>query len=313
MPTGIPAPHLPALSFALVRQVLPAAFTIALLGGIEALLSAVVADGMSGYSHRSGQELVGQGVANLASALFGGLPATGAIARTATNIRAGARTPLSGMLHAVFLLIFMLVAGPLIGRVPMAALAAILLVVAWGMSEFDRFRSLLRLDAGERALLLLTFALTVLVDLSIAIGVGVTLASLLFMARMSESSRMLPAEESVDDPAQRAALPRDVEVFRFAGPLFFGAAGQMLEALKRTGRTPRAIILRMELVPYIDATGMTALQSLVRNARRNETRVILCELRTQPQTLLDRQWSEFGGALRAPTFAAALAEVSTAA
>jgi len=307
MPTGFPAPHLPMLSFALVQHVLPAAFTIALLGGIEALLSAVVADGMSGYSHRSGQELVGQGVANIASALFGGLPATGAIARTATNVRAGGRTPLAGMLHAIFLLIFMLLAGPLIGHVPMAALAAILLVVAWGMSEAERFRSLLRMDAGERALLLLTFALTVLVDLTVAIGVGVTLASLLFMARMSEGSKLLPDEESVDDPAQRAALPRGVEVFRFAGPMFFGVANEMLDALKRTGRKPNTIILRMERVPYIDGTGVTALQGFVRNAQRDGTQVILSELRDQPAALLDRQWSGFGTAQRAPTLAAALA------
>jgi sulfate permease, SulP family len=306
MPSGFPAPHLPQLSFTLVRQLLPAAFTIALLGGIEALLSAVVADGMSGYSHRSGQELVGQGVANIASALFGGLPATGAIARTATNVRAGGRTPLAGMLHAVFLLIFMLLAARLIAHVPMAALAAILLVVAWGMSEADRFRSLLRMDAGERALLLLTFILTVLVDLTVAIGVGVTLASLLFMARMSANSKLLPEEQSVDDPAQRAALPKGVEVFRFAGPMFFGAANEMLDALKRTGRKPRAIILRMELVPYIDGTGVTALQGFIRSAQRDGTLVVLSGLCEQPRTLLDRQGSSFGVAQRAPTLAAAL-------
>jgi SulP family sulfate permease len=310
MPTGLPAPHLPLFSIALVQQVLPAAFTIALLGGIEALLSAVVADGMTGYSHRSGQELVGQGVANVASALFGGLPATGAIARTATNIRAGGKTPLAGMLHALFLLIFMLLAGPMIAHVPMAALAAILLIVAWGMSEAERFRSLLRMDAGDRALLLLTFALTVLVDLTVAIGVGVTLASLLFMARMSESSRMLPADESVDDPAQRAALPRGVEVFRFAGPMFFGAASEMFAALKRTGRRPGTIILRMGLVPYMDATGVSALQSFIRDAQRNGTRVILSELADQPGALLERQWAGFAGAQRAPTLSAALALVA---
>jgi SulP family sulfate permease len=310
MPTGFPSPHLPAFSFALVRQVLPSAFTIALLAGIEALLSAVVADGMSGYSHRSGQELVGQGVANIASALFGGLPATGAIARTATNVRAGGRTPLAGILHAVFLLIFMLLAARLIAHVPMAALAAILLVVAWGMSEAERFRTLLRMDAGERALLLLTFALTVLVDLTVAIGVGVTLASLLFMARMSESSKLLPDEQSVDDPAQRAALPKGVEVFRFAGPMFFGVANEMLDALKRTGRKPRTLILRMELVPYMDGTGVAALQGFVRSAQRDGTQVILSGLREQPRALLDRQWSSFGTAQRVATLEAALALLS---
>ena len=218
---------------------LPSAFTIAFLGGLEALLSAVVADGMTGFSHRSGQELVGQGVANIASALFGGLPATGALARTATNIRAGGRTPLAGIFHALFLLLFLLIAGNYIAHVPMAALAAILLVVAWGMSEVDRFRSLLQMDVGERALLLLTFALTVLVDLTVAIGVGVTLASLLFMSRMSETAGVMPEELSVDDPQQRAALPKGVEVFRFSGPMFFGVAGEMMDALRRSGRTPR--------------------------------------------------------------------------
>ncbi len=312
MPTGIPAPHLPAISIALLRSVLPSAFTIAFLAGIEALLSAVVADGMTGYSHRSGQELVGQGVANLASALCGGLPATGAIARTATNIRAGGRTPLAGLCHAIFLLLFLLVAGRLIAYVPMAALAAILLVVAWGMSEFDRFRTLLSIDRGERALLVLTFALTVLVDLTVAIGVGVTLASLLFMARMSETAGLMPSEQSVDDPVQRAALPKGVEVFRFAGPMFFGVAGEMLDVLHRSGRTPKFVVLRMERVPYIDSSGARALEVFVRQASGNGTRVMLCDLRTQPAAFLDKVWSRFAGAERVATFAQALTEVAPA-
>jgi SulP family sulfate permease len=310
MPTGIPAPHLPHMSLALIRRVLPSAFTIAFLAGIEALLSAVVADGMTGYSHRSGQELVGQGVANLASALFGGLPATGAIARTATNIRAGGRTPIAGLCHALFLLLFLLVAGKLIAYVPMAALAAILLVVAWGMSEFDRLRSLLPVDTGERALLFLTFGLTVLVDLTVAIGVGVTLASLLFMARMSETAGLMPTEQSVDDPAQRAMLPKGVEVFRFAGPMFFGVAGEMLEVLHRSGRSPRIVVLRMELVPYIDSSGAQALESFVRQAHGNGTKVMLCDLRAQPAGFLDKLWSRFAGAERVATFQDALAKMT---
>ena len=310
MPTGIPAPHFPDMSLALIRHVLPSAFTIAFLAGIEALLSAVVADGMTGYSHRSGQELVGQGVANLASALFGGLPATGAIARTATNIRAGGRTPIAGLCHAVFLLMFLLVAGKLIAYVPMAALAAILLVVAWGMSEFDRFRSIVPTDTGERALLFLTFGLTVLVDLTVAIGVGVTLASLLFMARMSETAGLMPVEQSVDDPAQRAALPKGVEVFRFAGPMFFGVAGEMLDVLHRSGRMPKIIVLRMERVPYVDSSGARALEIFVRQAYGNGTRVILCDLRAQPAAFLDKVWSRFTGAERIATFSSALATVS---
>jgi sulfate permease, SulP family len=309
MPTGIPAPHVPDLSLALIQHLLAPAFTIAFLAGIEALLSAMVADGMTGFSHRSGQELVGQGVANIASALFGGLPATGAIARTATNIRAGGRTPLAGIFHAVFLLMFLLIAGQWIARVPMAALAAILLMVAWGMSEIDRFKSLLRMDAGERALLLMTFGLTVLVDLTVAIGVGVTLASLLFMARMSETAGLLSEELSIDDPAQRASLPAGVEVFRFAGPMFFGVAREMLDVLHRSGREPKIIILRMERVPYIDSTGASALEGFVRQAHRNGTQIILCDLRQQPGVFLERLWSRFGGAERVPTFQAALNKV----
>jgi sulfate permease, SulP family len=311
MHSGIPPPQLPGFSLTLLQQMLPSAFTIAFLGGLEALLSAVVADGMTGFSHRSGQELVGQGVANIASALFGGLPATGALARTATNIRAGGRTPLAGIFHALFLLLFLVIAGTYIAHVPMAALAAILLVVAWGMSEANRFRSLLRMDVGERALLLLTFALTVLVDLTVAIGVGVTLASLLFMSRMSETAGAMPEELSVDDPQQRAALPKGVEVFRFSGPMFFGVAGEMLDGLRRFGRTPRAIILRMDSVPYIDSSGASALESFARQARANGTRVILCELREQPRLLLSRLWRQHPEITLLPTFQAALAEVPT--
>jgi SulP family sulfate permease len=311
MPTGMPAPHIPNISLALIQHLLPPAFTIAFLAGMEALLSATVADGMTGYSHRSGQELVGQGVANIASALFGGLPATGAIARTATNIRAGGRTPLAGIFHAVFLLIFLLVAGKLISHVPMAALAAILLIVAWGMSEVERFRTLLKMDTGERALLLLTFVLTVLVDLTVAIGVGVTLASLLFMARMSDTAGLLPDELSIDDPTQRASLPKGVEVFRFAGPMFFGVAREMLDALHRTGRSPKTIILRMERVPYIDSSGANALEAFVRQAHGEGTKLILCDLREQPAMLLEKLWPRFAGAERAASFQAALHQVST--
>jgi sulfate permease, SulP family len=311
MPTGIPVPHVPNISLALIQHLWPSAFTIAFLAGLESLLSATVADGMTGYSHRPGQELVAQGVANIGSALFGGIPATGAIARTATNIRAGGRTPLAGMFHAGFLLIFLLAAGKLIAHVPMAALAAILLVVAWGMSEAERFKSLLRMDAGERALLLLTFGLTVLVDLTVAIGVGVTLASLLFLARMSETAGLLPAELSIDDPAQRAALPKGVEVFRFAGPMFFGVAREMLDAVLRSGRKPNVIILRMDQVPYMDSSGASALEAFARQAHSEGTRLILCDLREQPAAFLARLGPQFpGGAQRVATFQAAVDRVS---
>jgi SulP family sulfate permease len=289
MPRGLAPPVLPPLSLSKAQEVLPAAFTIAFLAGIEALLSCVVADGMTGFRHRSNQELIGQGVGNIASALFGGLPATGALARTATNVKAGGRSPVSGMLHAVFLLLFLFFAGGLMAYVPLAALAAILLMIAWGMSEAERLVALLRMPIGERGVLILTFLLTVLVDLTVAIGVGVTLASLLFMARMTEMVTVTATRiDESEDPAQREGLPEDVEVFRITGPFFFGVAGELLDALKRIGRLPRAIILRLELVPYLDASGVAALEEFVAQARADGTEVILSGVQSQPFRLLKR-------------------------
>ena len=305
MPTGLPLPHLPHVSLGLAREVLPSAFVIAFLAGIEALLSATVADGMTGRRHRSGQELVGMGVANIASAAFGGLPATGAIARTATNIRVGAQTPMAGIFHALFLLLFLLVAGNLLATVPMAALAAVLLMVAWGMSEVDRFVALARTDAGERALLILTFLLTVFVDLTVAIGVGVTLAALFFMQRMSEHAG-LAAVDAAEEPGMRDQLPDGVEVFRFTGPMFFGVASEMLEALRRAGQWPRAIILRMEQVPFVDTTGAHALETFVRQARGSGTEIWMCGLQRQPLQFLMRMEPRYAGARRASTWQAAL-------
>ena len=296
MQSGLPLPHIPALSLAKAQEVLPAAFTIAFLAGIESLLSAVVADGMTGFRHRSNQELVGQGVANFASAMFGGMPATGAIARTATNVRSGGRSPVAGMLHAVFLLLFVLFAGDLMAFVPMAALAAILFIVAWGMSEIDRVRMLLRMPKADRVVLVLTFLLTVLVDLTVAIGVGVTLASLMFMARMSETvainagATMVPEEG--DEPGsgnaggQRDTLPPGVEVFQITGPFFFGVAGELLDTLRRLGQPPRVIILRLRLVPFLDASGAAAVEAFVEQAHKLGSKVILSGLQPGPRSVL---------------------------
>tara|TARA_R110002020_G_scaffold92539_4_gene223989 strand:+ start:689 stop:2350 length:1662 start_codon:yes stop_codon:yes gene_type:complete len=295
MATGLPTPSLPDLTWAKITELLPAAFTIAFLAGIEALLSAVVADCMTGTRHRSNQELIGQGVANLGSVLFGGLPATGAIARTATNIKAGGKTPVAGMMHALFLLLFILFASDFMAYVPMAALAAILFVVAWGMSEFDRFVVLLRMPNSDRAVLLLTFGLTVLVDLTVAIGVGVTLASLLFMARMSDTVQLengqspnSDAEREGEDPGQRDDLPKDVEVFRINGPVFFGVAGELLDAMRKIGRTPKVIILRMRLVPMLDASGVTMIKEFIDQARLSGTEIILSGVQNQPREMLTR-------------------------
>ena len=311
MPTGLPLPEVPHFTLPLLREVLPSAFVIAFLAGIEALLSATVADGMTGRRHRSGQELVGMGVANMVSALFAGLPATGAIARTATNIRAGARSPMAGIFHSVFLLAFTLVAGKWLALVPMTALAAVLLMVAWGMSEYDRFAALIRTDAGERGVLLLTFLLTVFVDLTVAIGVGVTIAALLFMMRMSETAGMV-AVETAEEPELRKQLPEGVEVLRFSGPIFFGMASEMLEALRRAGERPRAIILRMEQVPYIDATGANALATFTRQAKHSGTDVWLVGLQEQPREFLARFEPRFAGARWASSWAAGLRRLKQA-
>lgn len=293
MPAGLPMPSLPDISLAKINAVLPSAFTIAFLAGIEALLSAVVADGMAGTRHRSNQELIGQGVANLGSALFGGLPATGAIARTATNIRSGAKTPIAGMMHAAFLLLFILFGTDLMAYVPMAALAAILFMVAWGMSEYQRFIALLRMPNSDRAVLLLTFGLTVLVDLTVAIAVGVTLASLLFMARMAEAVEVgqgsaPDVELDGEDIHQRDDLPQGVEVFRITGPYFFGVAGELLDTLRRLGQSPRVIILRLRLMPLLDASGALALQEFVERAQLAGAHVVLSGAQPQPLSLLDR-------------------------
>ena len=314
IPAGLPMPSLPEISLAKISQVLPSAFTIAFLAGIEALLSAVVADGMAGTRHRSNQELIGQGVANLGSALFGGLPATGAIARTATNIRSGAKTPVAGILHAVFLLLFILFATDLMAFVPMAALAAILFMVAWGMSEYERFFALLRMPNGDRAVLLLTFSLTVMVDLTVAIGVGVTLASLLFMARMAESVEFdTSGEQDTDldseDVHQRDTLPKGVEVFRITGPFFFGVAGELLDTLRRVGQSPRVIILRMRLVPLLDASGVQALEVFFEQAHLAGAKVILSGVQPQPRSMLERL--HHGGATDKIFFASDFANAQT--
>ena len=289
MATGFPMPHLPSLTLAKLRDVVPSAFTIAFLAGIESLLSAVVADGMTGFRHRSNQELVGQGIANMASALFGGLPATGAIARTATNIKAGGRSPVAGMSHALFILLFILFGSRLMAFVPMAALAAILFMVAWGMSEHRHFLGYLRMPNGDRAVLLLTFGLTILVDLTVAIGVGVTLASLLFMARMSATVEIgVEHEGEGEDIHQRDAVPPDVEVFRLSGPFFFGVVGGLMDTFRSMGRHPRIIILRMRLVPMIDASGATALEAFVDQASRSGTKIILSGIQAQPKAMLER-------------------------
>ena len=298
IPAQLPHLALPHIPLERTRELFPSSFTIAFLAGVESLLSAVVADGMIGGRHRSNCELIAQGVANVASALFGGLPATGALARTATNVRSGARSPVSGMLHAAFLLVFMLLLAPWMSYIPLAALAAVLVIVAWNMAELESFRHLMTGPVGDRAVLLLTFVLTVMFDLTVAIEVGLVLAAFLFMHRMSEvvaiGSDVTLLEEDADDfdfgaaaqPSQRAQLPEGVEVYQVSGPLFFAVANRLDDVLNQFPRPPRVFILRLRLVPLIDASGVAALKQLLERCHRHGTRVILSGLREQPRTIL---------------------------
>jgi SulP family sulfate permease len=293
LPSSLPVFHMPDIPFARTRELLPSSFTIAFLAGVESLLSAVVADGMIGRRHRSNGELVAQGIANVSSALFGGLPATGAIARTATNIRAGGRTPVAGMIHAAFLLIFMLVLAPLMKFVPLAALAAVLLVVAWNMSEIEQFRHTLSAPKGDGLVLLLTFGLTVFFDLTVAIEVGLVVSAFVFMFRMADAVevstgiKMLDENgDTAEDASQRAKLPPGVEVFQISGPLFFGAANRLDELLDQFQRQPKVFILRMRLVPIIDASGVHALKVLLERCRRHGIVLIVSGLQSQPQRVV---------------------------
>jgi len=287
IPRSLPLPALPVFSLDLARAVLPDAFAFALLGAIESLLSAVVADGMTGRRHRSNCELVAQGIANMVSALFGGICVTGTVARTATNVRAGARGPVAGMLHSVFLLLFMLVAAPLASFIPLAALAGVLAVVAWNMAEKHAFATLLRSSWGDAAVLLATFLLTVFRDLTEGILVGFGLGTLLFLHRMAQATTVdthipLVPEDKADDAnggrrpydAALASNP-DVVVYRISGAFFFGAASSIGAVLDRIADRPKTFILDFASVPLLDSTAANTIDSLARKLERGGTSLIL--------------------------------------
>lgn len=283
IPSMLPSPVWPDITFDKLRLLLPDAITIATLAAIESLLSAVVADGMSGTRHKSNAELLGQGVANIASGIFGGLPATGAIARTATNVKAGARTPIAGMMHAVWLFIFMLLLSPLIVKVPLAALAAILMVVAWNMSELKHVREIMQAPRSDRIVLILTFSLTVLVDLNFAIQAGIALASILFIDQMMKSTEIRAVESEEDDPDSiyNKSIPNGVEVYEIHGPLFFGVAEKLIDTLMLFEKPATVFILRMRHVPLIDAAGLHALEILHERLHQNQTNFILSGVNPQ--------------------------------
>lgn len=280
IPSGLPAPALPELSLTKMADVLPAAVAFTLLGAIESLLSAVVADGMTGRRHRSNCELVAQGAANIGSALFGGFCVTGTIARTATNVRAGAHGPVSGMLHSAFLLAFMLVAAPLAAYIPLAALAGVLAVVAWNMVEKPAIAVLLRSGWGDAAVLGVTFFLTIFRDLTEAIVVGFALGSVLFIHRMSQAASVetetpFVGEDRADAGRAEGAGPSDVVVYHITGAFFFGAAASIGSILDRIQDTHRALILDLAAVPFLDSTGANVIEGLQHKAGRAGVRLYI--------------------------------------
>lgn len=286
IPSSLPMPVIPHIDLQTIKNLIAPAFTIALLGGIESLLSAVVSDGMIGGKHKSNMELVAQGTANIFSSLFGGIPATGAIARTATNVKNGGRTPVAGIVHAITLLLIMLFVGKWASLIPMATLAGILVVVAYNMSEWESYVSVFKGPRSDVAVLLTTFLLTILVDLTVAIEIGMVLAVFLFMREMIKFSDVSALTKNLDDNLNEKdmyaignfRIPEKVEVFEITGPLFFGAAYKFKDAMKFIEKTPEVLILRMRQVPIIDATGIRVLQEVYKDAKHRGTKLILSEV-----------------------------------
>jgi len=292
IPSGLPSLQIPAVTVSRVIELIGPAFAIAMLGAIESLLSAVVADGMAGTRHDSNQELIGQGIANIAAPLFGGFAATGAIARTATNVRNGGTSPLAGIVHAVTLVLIILFLAPLAVHVPLAALAAILFVVAWNMSEARHFvRMVRRAPPADVVILLVTFALTVFVDLVVAVNIGVILATLHFLRRMASSVEVQEqtAEQLQEEFGHRGLkFPPGVLVYRVEGPFFFGAVENFERALASTHTDPEVVILRLRWVPFMDITGLQTLEEVVRDLQRRKVRVMITGANERVTAKLDK-------------------------
>lgn len=286
---SLPKANTPTITFAMVQTLIPAAFTIAMLGAIESLLSATVADGVIDDKHHSNTELIAQGIANLVTPIFGGIPATGAIARTMTNINNGGRTPVAGIIHSIVLLLILLFLGNLTKHIPMACLAGVLVMVAYNMSEWRTFRSLMKGLKADMVVLLATFLLTVIFDLTIAIELGLVLAVVLFIKRMSESSQISIFRHEVEEAeyiegntdAERLQLPEGVEVYEIEGPFFFGLANKFEETMKKIGDTPKIRIIRMRKVPFIDGTGLNNLSNLIQMSQKDKTKIVLSGVNEQ--------------------------------
>lgn len=281
VPNSVPIPHFPTVSWQMVQDMFSPAITIAILAGLESLLAAVVADGMMGTRHRSNMELIAQGAGNIVSVMFSGIPATGAIARTATNIKSGGRTPISAIIHCIFLLLVLLFVGKWAAMIPMATLAAVLIVVAYNMSEWREFVHLLKSPRGDIAVLLATFLLTIFIELTVAIQVGVLLAAFMFLQKMSAETQVSVITDNLKDDEEFQArdmsgieIPNGVEVFEIYGSLFFGAVRQFKESIRVVATKPKVLILRMRQVPTIDASGVHVLEELAAEARENGQLII---------------------------------------
>ncbi len=292
LPRHLPTPRLPPFDFSMIQNLMKPAFTIALLGAIESLLSAVVADGMVGGQHRSNMELVAQGAANIGSSFFGGIPATGAIARTVTNIKNGGRTPVAGIVHSITVLVLMLFFAPWVKAIPLACLAGILTVVAYNMSEWRSFLADLQGLRGSAVVLVLTFVTTVLVDLTVAIEIGLVFSMFLFMHRMSRTTkiRLLQDEIEEEEPADldKIKIPEGVEVYEINGPFFFGVAHEFEEAVRAVAKMPKVRILRLRHVPIIDSTGLQALKEFLKKCRHSHIHLLMTGLQSQPLKALKR-------------------------
>lgn len=277
LPRTLPAPTFD-FNYAKIREVLPDSITIALLAGIEGLLSAVIADNMTGGRHKANCELIAQGIGNLGSMIFGGIPATGAVARTAANVKTGAQTPVAGMIHAVVLVLCMFFFAPLAGLIPLAALSAVLIVIAWNMSEAHHVRYLLKAPVGDIMILLTAFTLTVLVDLTVAVEVGMILAAFLFMKRMTDTTQVMPVHSSEED----------VKIFEVRGPFFFGVADRLKDVFQHLDAAPKVFILRMKHVPILDATGLHAIKEFNKRCLQEKTKLVLSEVQAEPTELLKK-------------------------
>jgi len=290
LPAFLPSPTFPSLSIQKILLLLPDAITIAVLAAIESLLSAVIADSMTGDRHKSNTELMAQGGANIASVIFGGIPATGAIARTATNIKSKAFSSVSGIMHAVWLSVFMMLLSPFIVKVPLAVLSGILMVIAWNMSEIRHIKSIMRSPRSDRAVLFTTFALTVLVDLNFAVQVGISLASILFIAKITNVTEVREAViDGYDkDATDKKAIPKDTEVYEITGPLFFGMTDKLKDTLLLLEKLPKVLILRMRHVPMVDAAGIHALEEFAVSLQKRGSILMLSGVKPEIMISFDK-------------------------